>query len=101
MADYDYQDLPVHVVRQPDQGRVLFGVELDGAYVPFAQLRIADVTGLIEVAQEEAAAREAAKPKPAPTPTPVASTSSGTVPSDASAAQTLPSSPSSPPSPGE
>jgi regulator of protease activity HflC (stomatin/prohibitin superfamily) len=58
MADYKYADLSVHVVDQPDSNQYALGVEIGGAFVPFAILKKNAVESDIAEAQQAAAEQE-------------------------------------------
>lgn len=64
MPEYVYTDLTVNVVRDDLMGLYVFGVELDGAFVPIANLK----TGGVEKKINAARAAQPAQPEPAPAP---------------------------------
>jgi hypothetical protein len=71
MASDSYTSLSVEARRLEDQGRWVFGVTIEGAFVAFADRKLGGVDDDIVRALEEAAAKKAAAFAPPPEPPPV------------------------------
>jgi hypothetical protein len=67
MPDLTYDNVPVRVVRDEEQGCYFFGVVIGGAFLPFASRKLGGVDDDLQRAKDEAAAIAAAEP-PAPAP---------------------------------
>ncbi len=55
MPDTAYDNVEVSVKRRDDQGMYEIGVMIDGAFIPFAPVKIGHVDELVERARERAA----------------------------------------------
>jgi len=51
----DYPNLPVSLMRQPEQDRVLVGVDLHGEFIPFAELKLSAVDEMLASASDRQA----------------------------------------------
>ena len=56
MADVTYENLSVSVQRREDQGVYVFGVTIDGAFIPFSSRKLGGIDDDLQRARDEAAA---------------------------------------------